>query len=192
MKKASVILCSLILCLNLLLVVGCKEKSLLTIKPNSISHDGVPTETKSNIAEVAPNSVPFNFDSLEFKLTGDLPEGWKISFPVKNQGQIFKRGKQVGSIEVYGYYGDASGSGRPNHSSIVRFEDIKSGLGNGKLYVLERDMPAASQDPRTWTEYYAIFPIKGYDLAYNVWIDSDDLNNDLMAMKSFLQILGVN
>lgn len=27
---------------------------------------------------------------VEFKLTGDLPEGWKISFPVKNQGQIFR------------------------------------------------------------------------------------------------------
>lgn len=110
---------------------------------------------------------------------------------MRHQGQIYKRGKQVGAIEIYGYYGEGSGSGRPNHSSIVRFEDIKSGLGNGNLYVLERSMPAASKDQRTWIEYYAIFPIKGFDLAYNVWIDSDDLESDLMAMKNILQNLSV-
>ncbi|ODA40822.1 hypothetical protein [Desulfosporosinus sp. BG] len=136
-----------------------------------------------------PNTAAFNYDRVEFKLTGELPEGWKISFTMKNQGQIFKRGKQVGSIEILGYYGDASGSGRPNHSSIVSVEGIKSGLGNGKLYILERDMP---KDPRTLTEYYAIIPIKGHELAYNVWIDCDDLDNDLLAMKRFLQILEVN
>lgn len=165
------------------------QRSSDTVKPNGILHDGGPAETKVYIEEMAPHTAAFNYDKVEFKLTGDLPEGWNISFPMKNQGQIFKQGKQVGSLEIFGYYGDASGSGRPNHSSILSVEGIRSGLGNGKLYILERDMP---KDPRTWTEYYAIIPIKGYELAYNVWIDSDDLDNDLLAMKRFLQILGVN
>lgn len=140
----------------------------------------------------APDSTPFNFDKVEFKVTGDMPEGWKVFFPVKNQGQIFKGNKQIGSLEIYGYYGDESGSGRPNHSSIVSVENIQSGLGKGKLYKLERDRSTASQSPRTWIEYYAIVPIEGYNLAYNVWIEAEDLDSDLRTMKNILQILGVN
>ncbi|WP_434512142.1 hypothetical protein [Desulfitobacterium sp. AusDCA] len=192
MKKALIIY-SLIFCLSLL--SGCKEKDVSVVKPNPISQPNALIETESDSPAAVLNSVSSTeamWSKIEFKLTGNLPEGWRITFPFKNQGEIFKRDKQVGAIEVYGYEGESFGSGLPNHSSIVRAEEIKSGFGNGKLYTLERSEPAASKTPRTWNEYYAIFPIKGENLAYNVWVESDDLDNDLITMRSILQILGVN
>ncbi|GAB6174944.1 hypothetical protein JCM15765_44220 [Paradesulfitobacterium aromaticivorans] len=122
----------------------------------------------------------------DYKLTGELPDGWEIPLSGENKGHILKRGKSVGLIEIVGYYGEPSGI--PNHSSIVRSEDIVSGLGKGNLSLLERSMPAASPDQKTWIEIYSLIPIKDQNLAFSVWVDTNnvDLNNDLTAIKGIL------
>ncbi|KLU62361.1 hypothetical protein CEB3_c12220 [Peptococcaceae bacterium CEB3] len=146
------------------------------------------TESKKAIlSTVTSDSV--TPDTIEFRLTGNLPEGWNISFPQKSLGEIFKKGKQIGWIDVLGYDGVSARSGLPNHSVVIKSEGIKSGLGNGELFTLERAMPAASQDPRTWIEYWAIIPIKGGNVAYSVSIKPDDRNKDLRSLKSILKVL---
>lgn len=185
MRKKLILISSLLV---LGIVSGCGIPQVTFSAFQSTSEAGKLSSVPGETADPAP----FNFDKVEFKVTGDMPEGWKVFFPVKNQGQIFKGNERIGSVEIYGYYGDESGSGRPNHSSIVGVEDIQSGLGKGKLYILERDRSTASQSPRTWIEYYAIVPIEGYSLAYNVWIEAEDLDSDLQTMKNILEILGVN
>lgn len=109
MKKALIIY-SLIFCLSLL--SGCKEKDVSVVKPNPISQPNALIETESDLPAAVLNSVSSTeamWSKIEFKLTGNLPEGWRITFPFKNQGEIFKRDKQVGAIEVYGYEGNHSG-----------------------------------------------------------------------------------
>ncbi|WP_425806137.1 DUF4362 domain-containing protein [Desulfitobacterium sp. Sab5] len=126
-------------------------------------------------------------NQIGLKINGTLPTGWDIFLNGDKEGQFLKNGKVVGSIEMIGYYGD-NGS-LPNHSSIIRIEDITSGLGSGKMYILDRDTPAASPEQRTWTEIYIVVPISGNNLAFGVSIHTDDasLNSDIAAMKSILQ-----
>lgn len=74
MEKASVMKYSLILCLSLL--SGCKEKSVSTVKTNSISQPGALTEAKSNLmGELLQAQSRLIRHKVEFKLTGDLPKG---------------------------------------------------------------------------------------------------------------------
>lgn len=188
MRKVYLSLCGLVLFLSLIFI-GSKGKNLINypLKLNIQSN----IQDKSNVTEVIP-STPLNNSTipsnLELILIGKLPEGWNITFPSKNHGLIFKQEKQIGQIDIFGYYGGSYGI--PNHSSVIRSEDVKSGLGNGILYLLERDMPAAANDPRVWNEYYAIIPIKEYRLAFNVRIKTNDLENDLFAIKNILLVLG--
>jgi len=188
MKKAFSVICCL-LCLSLF--SGCKASNVSSTESNANTQPSTQNETKPNVTEATTSEAQYNWDlpsNVECIVAGKLPEGWSITFPKKNEGEIFKHGKQVGSIEILGYYGELSNL--PNHSSVIRFEDVKSGLGDGKIYLLQRDMPAASKNPRTWNEYYAIFPIGRLNLAYSVQIETDALCNDLTAMKSFLLVLG--
>lgn len=190
MKKAFNLICGLILCLNM--ISGCTASNVSSTKSNTNIQTNTQNEAKSNVTGVTANDTHYNWDlpsNVECVVTGNLPEGWSVTFPKKNEGEIFKQGKQVGSIEILGFYGGASGL--PNHSSVIKTEDVKSGLGNGKMYLLERDKPAASKNPRTWNEYYAIFPIGQLNLAYNVWIETDNLDKDMVTMKNLLLALGL-
>ncbi|HVJ49092.1 DUF4362 domain-containing protein [Desulfitobacterium sp.] len=120
-----------------------------------------------------------------------LPTGWDINLNGDKDGQILKKGKVVGQIEMIGYYGN--NSSLPNHSSIVQTEDITSGLGKGKMYILDRDTPAASAEQRRWTEIYVVLPISNSNLAFGISIDTDEssLNGDMTAMKNIVQELAL-
>lgn len=128
---------------------------------------------------------------IGLKINNGLPTGWDIYLNGDKDGQILKNGKVVGQIEMIGYYGD--NSSLPNHSSIARTEDITSGLGKAKLYILDRDTPAASPDQRTWTEIYVVAPISDSSLAFGVSIETTDtaLNSDIAAMKNIMQKLAL-
>ncbi|WP_308895582.1 hypothetical protein [Candidatus Desulfosporosinus nitrosoreducens] len=130
-------------------------------------------------------------EQIGLKINDSLPGGWNINLNGDKEGQILKNGKVVGRIEMVGYYGD--NSSLPNHSSIVRREDIVSGLGNAKMYILDRDMPAASPEQRTWTELYVVAPISDSSLAFGVSIETDDfsMNSDMAAMRNILQSLAL-
>lgn len=130
-------------------------------------------------------------NKIGLKLNGSLPTGWDIYFNGDKEGQILKKGKLVGYIEMIGYYGEPAMI--PNHSSIRRSEEVLSGLGKAKMYILDRDTPAASREQRSWTEIYTVVPVSGHNLAFGVSIETDDssLNSDITAMKNILQKLAL-
>jgi len=166
-------------CWAILLVVlsGCgttpKVPASTVAKPNVAS-----TNATANIAN-------------DYRLISELTDGWKIILSGENKGQIIKDGEPVGLIEIVGNYEGTTGL--PNHSSIIRSENIVSELGNGKLYILDRSMPAASPDQKTWTEIYTLVPINEQNLAFSIWVDTNEasLKNDVIAMKSMLQKLAL-
>lgn len=128
---------------------------------------------------------------IGLKINNGLPTGWDIYLNGDKEGQILKTGKVVGQIEMIGCYGD--NSSLPNHSSIVRSEDITTSLAKGKMYILDRATPAASPEQRRWTEIYVVVPISDSSLAFGVSIETDDtsLNSDITAMKNIVQKLAL-
>lgn len=93
-------------------------------------------------------------------------------------------GQKRGEITLIGYYGNDA-SCLPNHSTCLSEEDTETPLGAGKIFVLERDHPAAVNNPEKWQEIYAVIPIPNKDLAYLFWITSDtqeniEVNKDLL------------
>jgi hypothetical protein len=172
MKRTLALICS-VLVLEILL--GCKSPHV------AVSTFGRSSDT------VKTNETSVNAD---YKVIGELPDSWEVSLSEENKGQILKKGSPVGFIEVIGYAGETTAL--PNHSVIVRSEDIESALGNGRLYILERSTPAASLVTKSWTEYYALIPIEGRNFAFSVCIDTDNenLEHDLKDMKSILRKLG--
>jgi hypothetical protein len=173
MKRTLALICS-VLVLEILL--GCKSPHV------AVSTFGRSSDT------VKTNETSVNAD---YKVIGELPDSWEVSLSEENKGQILTKGSPVGFIEVIGYAGETTAL--PNHSVIVRSEDIESALGNGRLYILERSTPAASLVTKSWTEYYALIPIEGRNFAFSVCIDTDNenLENDLKDMKSILRRLGL-
>ena len=128
---------------------------------------------------------------IGLKINNGLPTGWDIYLNGDKDGQILKNGKVVGQIEMTGYYGD--NSSLPNHSSIAWMEDIVSGIGKAKMYILDRDTPAASPEQRTWTEIYVVAPIANSSLAFWITIETNDnaLNSDIAAMKNIVKKLAL-
>lgn len=117
---------------------------------------GTPIASVSTVEKLGASGTAIKV--VDYKLNGKLPDGWEIPLSGEIKGHILKRGKSVGLIEMVGYYGNPSSV--PNHSSIVRSEAIVTGLGKGKLLILERSMPAASSDQKTWIEIHSLIPIK--------------------------------
>lgn len=114
-----------------------------------------------------------------------LPYGWTSE---KINGTMIKfmnnNKEETGGMFLVGYYKDQPyGGALPNHSQIIKNEDIKTPLGDGKLVVLNRSLPAASNDNGTWNEIYALIPIKDQNFAYSIYVKS---NKDIEVDKSIL------
>lgn len=52
---------------NNILTFSTFQRSSDNVKPDSASDEGVLTETKSNMVEVPPDSIPFNFVAFSLK-----------------------------------------------------------------------------------------------------------------------------
>jgi hypothetical protein len=128
---------------------------------------------------------------VDYKIIGSLPQNWVISVSGETEGSIFKEGKPAGKIEVVGYYGEPVGL--PNHSTLIKSEDVNSGLGKGKLYLLDQSDPAAASANRSWIKIYVLIPIKDQRLAYSIWVDTDkkQLVKDTKAIEDIIKNLKV-
>ncbi|KLU61664.1 hypothetical protein CEB3_c20970 [Peptococcaceae bacterium CEB3] len=169
-----------------------------------ISHlfNFVKVERKGNllrIVETATSPIPdsaspmgdTSIRSIQYKLTGKVPKGWQVVLSGQYGGKITKSGTSVGRIETVGYHDGLASL--PNHSSVIRTENVISGAGQGKLYIIDRSMPAASPTQKTWLQIFAAVPIASRNEALGVWVDTDkaSLEGDVTAIKTILQKLAL-
>ncbi|HUW64640.1 MAG TPA: stalk domain-containing protein [Spirochaetia bacterium] len=111
-----------------------------------------------------PNSTGTTWQStrppgLDFGL--QLPPGWTVttsgSLGIADLELADDQGRTVGGLERLGYYPDQRLQfSLPNHSMVADSWNISSPIGQGKIYVLNRDFPAASGLTEQWTEVHAL------------------------------------
>jgi hypothetical protein len=78
-------------------------------------------------------------------------------------------------------------SSLPNHSQVLGTEDVETPLGKGKMFLLERDQPAASGNNQKWREVHAIIPLDGKKTAYDFWLKVDGPAEETkLALKQIL------
>ncbi|SHE91760.1 hypothetical protein SAMN02745195_01431 [Thermoanaerobacter uzonensis DSM 18761] len=130
------------------------------------------------------------------KLKIALPNGWKEKFTGGNEICILNTKDEVkGEIYVISYYKDQYFGGfLPNHSEVLKEENIKTPIGEGKVAVLRRSPPAASNDHKTYIEIFGIIPIADSDLAYCIWLgpfkdDVKAINDALRDMEYIMKNL---
>ncbi|HHW57591.1 hypothetical protein SAMN04244560_00948 [Thermoanaerobacter thermohydrosulfuricus] len=123
------------------------------------------------------------------KLKIALPNGWKEKFTGGNEVYILNSKDEInGGIYVISYYKDQYFGGfLPNHSELLKEEDIKTPIGEGKIAVLRRSPPAASNDPATYIEIFGIIPIADNDLAYCIWLGP--LKDDVKTINEAVRIM---
>ena len=121
------------------------------------------------------------------KLKIALPNGWKEKFTGGNEIYILNsKGVVKGGIYVISYYKDQYFGGfLPNHSEVLKEENIKTPIGEGKIAALRRSPPAASNDPTTYIEIFGIIPIADSDLAYCIWLGP--FKDDVKAINDALR-----
>ena len=115
--------------------------------------------------EIKDNKNTVDLSKLEFT----YPKGWTKRGSGKEVFFDDENKQPLGGITLVGYYDDYQTT-LPNHSKILNTEDIDTGLGEGKLFTLERDHPAAAGNKEIWTEIHAIIPVNKNNLAYDIWV----------------------
>ncbi|MDP4084990.1 MAG: hypothetical protein Q8934_10300 [Bacillota bacterium] len=127
-------------------------------------------ETTDQQIKEKPDNLNLN------NLTMIIPTNWTKR---GNENEIFfddKSKQTVGGISIVGYYGDFSAA-LPNHSQILKTDNVEVSFGKGKIFTLLRDNPAASNNSKTWNEIHAILPINKNNLALDVWVQG---NKDIL------------
>lgn len=131
-------------------------------------------QVRNGSYDIFPTGVIINSadDSNLYNLTYTLPNDFILN------GDDF-------GIQVVGYYGTYEGT-LPNHSEQIEAPiDITTAIGNGKLFSMVRDYPAAQNNSTTWKEYHAIIPVKNKKLAYDIYVKErkDVLLNILQTLN---------
>ena len=83
MRKKLILISSLLV---LGIVSGCGIPQVTFSAFQSTSEAGKLSSVPGETADPAP----FNFDKVEFKVTGDMPEGWKVFFRLKTKAKYLK------------------------------------------------------------------------------------------------------
>ena len=163
---------------------------MFSCSENPTLNQQISTTTPSDNSQIQnPEQKAAGSTEVDYRIIGSLPQNWVISVSGETKGNIFKEGKPAGRIEVVGYYGEPGGL--PNHSTLIKSEDVNSGLGKGKLYLLDQSDPTEASTNRSWIKIYVMIPIKHQGLAYSILVDTDkeQLDKDSKAVKDIIQNL---
>jgi len=108
----------------------------------------------------------------------DLPEDWKLIQRHEARADLLnKQDKTVGAVELL------EGEYLPNHSEIVSETNIITKLGEGRMVVLKRSLPAASGIQKEWLEIHVLLPFNGPQWL-DLWLslDSRDKINNMQEI----------
>lgn len=97
-----------------------------------------------------------------------VPAGWKVKPQGGGQLILHAAGADAGGLDILGRKPGPDPEYLPNHSRELDRRVISTPAGPGRVFTLERSLPAASGDPRVWREQHAFIPAG--DRVYDLWV----------------------
>lgn len=84
-------------------------------------------------------------------------------------------------------------NGLPNHSELLKSEEITSNIGKGKIYVYRLTSPAAAKIQKEWYTIIALINETDNEYPYYIFLLSKEalLDNDMFLLKNIIESIEI-